>query len=699
MRAPDPPTHRSTLAGTLILLLLVAGAAWRSSAGTRLDSVTPDEPWHIVAGVEYQRTGDYRLNPEHPPLVKRWVGAMMPGDFTLRAKAPLAEKDAERQMVEETFFAENDFRAAQQAARRSMYLLSTLLLLGVALMTWRTLGLGWAIGTTAFLALEPTVGAHMPVVMTDLPVALTLLLSALAAGMLVDRWQWRWVAGLGAAMGMAMATKHSALGGLLGIGLFTTIVATVQALRPAGWGAEPTPRFRLLLTRAAQLSVVVGIAVGVLWAWYGFHFHAGADGSDGFNRPLADKLAELHSPLHREVIGFLDRWTILPRSYLWGLVDTIRAGVEGRGDNEVFLWGRSVSGGPPWYTWPSFLVTKVPLALMAMSAAGVVAVRRLRLGRAATLAGGAVIAMGTAYFITLLGSQGSYAGVRHALPVVMVMAILAGAVVEAAHRLDAVRWGAIAALLLATTAAMTLRTPRLWEYHNEIVGGADGAPYLFDDEGVDLGQRAYEIAAYHDSVIAPTGLPLYSATYWLPEQEAKALGLNFRRRVESLTDSNVAGIYHGFFIYTPTDELPFPQWDWDPAEVFRELRLRARLGAATIWEGTQVSPDNRAWAMENRVLRYIYVEQGTDWELVATKLEEVVAEVPFSAPSGLELGNAYLRLGRREDAIRAFAEPLKHLDRGITDEVVQQQFREVIRRLERGDPLEQVTPLRNPWQE
>ena len=85
MTEPQPtrtsPSRRSL--GGLLLLLLAGLAVLRSAHGTRLDSFTIDEPWHIVAGTEYIRGGDYRLNPEHPPLVKLWVGEAMPASFEL----------------------------------------------------------------------------------------------------------------------------------------------------------------------------------------------------------------------------------------------------------------------------------------------------------------------------------------------------------------------------------------------------------------------------------------------------------------------------------------------------------------------------------------------------------------------------------------------------------------------------------------
>ena len=60
-----------------VLLLLVGGAILRSAIATRLDDFTYDEAYHIAAGTSYVQRADFRLNPEHPPLVKLWVGGLM----------------------------------------------------------------------------------------------------------------------------------------------------------------------------------------------------------------------------------------------------------------------------------------------------------------------------------------------------------------------------------------------------------------------------------------------------------------------------------------------------------------------------------------------------------------------------------------------------------------------------------------------
>jgi hypothetical protein len=57
--------------------LLICGAVVRSAIATRFDDFTIDEPYHIVAGVSYVQRADFRINPEHPPLVKLWVGSII----------------------------------------------------------------------------------------------------------------------------------------------------------------------------------------------------------------------------------------------------------------------------------------------------------------------------------------------------------------------------------------------------------------------------------------------------------------------------------------------------------------------------------------------------------------------------------------------------------------------------------------------
>ncbi|MEP6907542.1 MAG: hypothetical protein ABI858_06120 [Pseudoxanthomonas sp.] len=683
--------HRAL--GVLLLLALVALGVFRSHLGTRLDSFTVDEPWHIVAGVSYVRSGDFRLNPEHPPLAKLWVGAAMPDDFKLRPTPALKEKLQERDLVEETMFFDNDAARAQHRARIAMWSLHAALIFVLGLLLWRAFGLAWAAGSLAFLAIEPTIAAHLPVVMTDLPLGLTLLIAAVAGGLLAADWRWRWVGGFGIALGLALGAKHSALPGIAGIALVLAAAALWSWRRQSA---------RIAFARLGKLALAGLLGVAVLWAQYGFQFHAGVDGNDGFNRAMADKIADLNLSHWRDGIGLADHLQLLPRSYLWGLADTVRTGVEGRGISQHVVWGKVYEGHAPWFSWPLIMLSKVPLALWLLSLLGLAMLWGERLNREARWVLCSVLGGSVFYAAALLGSEGIWGGVRHAMPLIVVLCIPAGAAVAQAwalraRTLESFARTAVVAVLLIGAVAMTLGEKRAWEYHNELVGGSDNAWQYFGNEGLDLGQRFGELRAFHDQVIKPSGKPLYS-NYWVGEEQMRAARFNYRRRVESLEDRNVDGVYEGYFIYTRSDHRPWPSWDWDPKVVFQGLQPVAQFGFAEVWHGRQVLPRTRASGIGGKVFEYIYKENGDDWALVARRLEEVAKFFPQSASIGIELDNAYVRLGNKPAAIRAYRRPLQQ-DKAPVDARIRAQIEAQVALIEGHSDLSKLKPLRNPEME
>ena len=689
---PDTPVApaclRHRLAGLALILLLVGLAVLRSHAGTRLDGYTVDEPWHIVAGVSYLRTGDFRLNPEHPPLSKLAVAIAIPEAFKLRPLAPLVEKTQERELVEETMYFDNDSRGAQAAARVGMWSFHAVLMVLLGLALWRAFGLAWSAGTLAFLAIEPTFGAHLPVVMTDLPLALCLGLSALSAGLLASQWRWRWVLACGAAVGLALGSKHSALAGIAGI----AAVLAVAAL----WGWRQGG-LRTVAMRWAMLAVAALLSLAVLWGQYGFRFHAGPDGSDAYNRAMPDKISDLNIPHWRAGIDFADRHRLLPRAYLWGLADTVRAGVEGRGQSSNWLWGKKYTGPAPWFTWPSVVASKVPLALMALSLLGLALLPRSKLSPQARWALAALLGASTVHLLALMGSQGTYGGLRHALPLVLAMAVLAGGAVSWAWQGRSRAGLAAVALLLVAALGMTLREPRLWEYHNELAGGSANAYRYFGNEGLDLGQRYPEIRAFHDRVIKPSGGKLYS-DYWFGEKQAIADRLNLHRRVADMQDDNVGGVYEGYFLVGMSATLPEPDWGWDPERAFAGTREVARLGYVQVRQGRMTNPMGRAVSVYFKTMEYLYRKNGTDDALVVRRLEEVVKVLPPHIGAGIELGNAYLRLGDVAAARTAYGRLLAQKEMPV-QALVRAQLEAQVARIDAGGDPAAIKPLRNPEME
>jgi hypothetical protein len=291
------------------------------------------------------RTGDFRLNPEHPPLVKLWVGLFLPERaFRLGPFRPLVDKNEERDFTEAAVFEVNDPDVVQRRTRIAMWLFHGLLLFALGLALTRLLGLAWAGGTLAFLAVDPTVAAHMPVVMTDLPIALLATLAMLATATAFRTWRAGPLLLASIALGLALGAKHS---GVVAAGA-VAVFGVVSAFRGQREGARrgDLPR------RLGLVATVLGGAVLTLWGLYGLRFHASPDGGDPFNRPMADKITDVRSPAWRSVLSVADKAHVLPRPYLWGLADTVRAGVEGPRPEAVCLRKHLRRGtSPPTTPW------------------------------------------------------------------------------------------------------------------------------------------------------------------------------------------------------------------------------------------------------------------------------------------------------------------------------------------------------------
>jgi hypothetical protein len=81
---------------------------------------------------------------------------------------------------------------------------------------------------------------------------------------------------------------------------------------------------------------------------------------------------------------------------------------------------------------------------------------------------------------------------------------------------------------------------------------------------------------------------------------------------------------------------------------------------------------------------------------VAARSREVLAVLPKRFPDAIELGNALLRLGRGEEALAAYRQPLAY---DVMDPLTRQLLERRIAELERGTAVENLKPLVNPWRE
>ena len=198
-----------------ILFAIVAAAfllmLWASSS----DSPIMDELAHIPAGYGYVHNLDYRLNPEHPPLVKALAGFPLSFlDLYFPTNDPAWTKGVNNQwdMGKDFLYGSgNDADYIVRSARILPIILTILLIILIYAWAAELLGKWWGLIPAMLFGLSPTVLAHGHYVTTDIGAAFGMVLSAYFFIKFTEVPSRRRIFIAGLAFGVAQLMKFSAL--------------------------------------------------------------------------------------------------------------------------------------------------------------------------------------------------------------------------------------------------------------------------------------------------------------------------------------------------------------------------------------------------------------------------------------------------------------------------------------------------------
>jgi len=672
---------------SLALVLVVGLGLLRSDLLTSRDGLLSDEHWHAVAGVSYVQKGDYRLNPEHPPLAKLWVGLMMP-EFKLPPFRVLADKADERTFVSEAFFLRNDWRGNQVRIRAAMLSFHGLALVALGFGLRRLFGSYLAVVTIALLVLDPTITAHLPVMMTDLPVALLSALALVRALIAFQTWSLTDLTWASLTCGLALSTKHSALTLALTIALIGQgfAIFDMATFRVASW-------LKIARRSASAVGVMLG-AIVVLWGCYGFRFSESLEcdsvtassaysrlHDDGtvFNRSLKQKIDDLKSPNAQRLLRIAGDAHLLPRAYLWGLADVMRVAFDGRQDT-LCVFERRFYSSTPWYFFPIVLIVKLPLSFLLLTGVGGLLFASDRVSRSWRIPMLLLVLWDGIYLTTIMRGNSGYAGIRHALPVFPSMALLAGTAVTVGLMRREWIGVAVGGLLLTELICVT-RVVRPWEYYNLLVGGADHAWHSFCDDGIDQWQRSRELATYYDAYVRGASALPYDF-YGVESHDSAVYNLKWHRLED---DPPGEDIVSGTVFVNARFLSKRATYDY---AAFRDAPIVARFGNLLVLRGTFHVPWLPALRLRSKL------GEG-DPEQRTRLLQEIVDIYPDDYQAAFELGNVLVERGEYESAVRAYDHAQ---ERAPQEDAFITPLRRQIAALQRPGATD-VPPLRNPWLE
>jgi hypothetical protein len=467
-RLPAPERTRSTPTTdgrarrreTLLLGALLAALLLQEFCSARLLNASSDEAMHLPSGYTYWKTGDFRMNPEHPPFIKLLAALpLLPMHPYVKWDDPTWKNEPPDQIrFGIRFLYSNDADRMLLWGRLPVMLLSVLL--GWYVFRWARDLYGSKGGLAALFlyAFCPNILAHSRFVTMDLGLSCFFLITTYYV------WRFARLGGIGnvaaaaIALGLALATKFSAVILLPTVAVLLAMAVFERPERPAALSmslaAFPGQRVRgrRMLVAAEACGIMIGISFLLVWALFFFP-------SD-------------------------------PLFYLKGMWQVNENHVK---EYWAYLAGNFRQGGW-WYYFIAVFFLKTPAATLLLFLASAAL---WKIAPATRWRDEGFLLVPGALFFIFTSSLADDIGVRYILPVYPLVCVFAA-------RLTGFLLGnrirrAAAAFLGVWLAVGTLRIyPDYVAYFTDFVGGADNGYKYLDDSNLDWGTDLKRLKIWMD---------------------------------------------------------------------------------------------------------------------------------------------------------------------------------------------------------
>lgn len=365
-RIPANRQKRSRSLVAFILFSFILLFSLLSVGSFRRKSPTYDETIHLFAGYSYVRWGDFRVNPEHPPLAK--VLAALPLlALNLKDPRPLSpywdlipqERDYGWLLAHQMVFLDNDAETLFFYAKIPLLVLSVLLGLFVHRWAREFYGIEAGIASALIYFLDPNILAHSHIIHTDIPFTAFFFIGSYFYCRALAQLNWYHVLLTSIFFGLAAITKFSfwmILPIWVALGLLR--ILSPEPMRCDIWGPRGvSDRWgKAAWVGAALLAALIAGYISI-WTAYGFRFSALASGDTG-QLPIAQLLPE--APGLPSFVIFAVRKELFPEGWVSGLLYVAR-----HMKRPAYLFG-GVSEDGFWSYFPVAFLVKTPLPTLLL---------------------------------------------------------------------------------------------------------------------------------------------------------------------------------------------------------------------------------------------------------------------------------------------------------------------------------------------
>jgi hypothetical protein len=465
-----------------------------SLSSVQQKSPTYDETVHLFAGYSYLKWGDYRVNPEHPPLIKMLAAAPLLSLNLDSSRITPRERDVVQRdknygwvLAHRFVFSDNDAESLFFRARWVMLSLGLALALCIFLWARELYGFEAAVAALVLFCFDPNVIAHAPIVQTDIPFALFFFGSTYFFWRSLQQMNWLNLLLATILFALAAITKFSFVA-ILPIWLvlaLTKIFSSSPLFSPITSPSEITGRWK----KSAFVSVILlfSLVLGYLaiWTVYQFRFDAvlfqkGPFPLFGFNTDGS----WLVSVMEQCRATFL-----LPEALIFGVSDAYS-----RIERDAYLLGELSQTGF-WMFFPVAFLTKTPTAILLL----IIITIAYRAFRQTKERDSLFLLLPAIIFFSLAVASRFNVGLRHILPIYPFLFVWMGGTVAAlwksGSRTAKVGLISLAVWLIGST---LWAYPNYVAYFNELAGGPANGHKILVDSSLDWGQDLKELKKWMD---------------------------------------------------------------------------------------------------------------------------------------------------------------------------------------------------------
>ena len=496
-----PHTWHTIIVAGLLLLMAV-----QMFVGAKADSVTADEPIHLLSGYATLTEQHLLFDPEHPFLLKTWAALPL---LWLQPEMPEQAVDLPDEFRD---IDHNSYYAANQWGWQLLFERAddpyTVVLAARLMMIVVTLGLGlviyaWArqlfgplsLFILAMFSFDPTIIAHGHYINTDIGASLFFISTLAAYWNFLHKRSYTWLTLTGVSLGLGMLTKFSL--GMLAIILPLLGLLWIWNHRNAPGQEFTLPLFSKLdswcgwtrwqldsIKHGLSIVIIGCIALAIIWIGYGGLMLLNPEDNPSQRPSVSQPAATV--------------LTVLPPTYVKGLANVVAPNRQG------YLLGQCFEGSRLDY-FPLLSIFKTPLPSLffvglSFGLIGYALLKYRRLPRPKSVV--AFIALPALVYLIISGITGINIGIRHVLPIYILLLIAMGYSLQWLWRLD---WrpkqlygGKLVVALLVGCVAVSsfMAWPNYLPYYNILAQEPRSVPFIADDSNMDWGQGTKLLADY-----------------------------------------------------------------------------------------------------------------------------------------------------------------------------------------------------------